>query len=124
MFEIRSKKDLELAYTFVKWLSKETTNPKAAQKVVEMKREIRRCTKPVNDGRRIIHHGEDSYIELVELPEWLADEADASQYFEENVFIHYRPTYYDCTGQLFTSWYKIFRRNGRYMAYHLVCADV
>lgn len=124
MFTIRSKRDLELAYMYVKWFSEDVKNPKAVQLVIEAKREIRRYTKPVNDGRRIIKNDEEGYIELVELPERLADEADAAKYFEENVFIHYHPTYYDCTGQLFTNWYKIFRRTGKFMAYHSVGIDV
>lgn len=37
---------------------------------------------------------------------------------------HYYPSAYDCTGQAFTSWYKVFVRGGRFWAYHRVSVDV
>ena len=37
---------------------------------------------------------------------------------------HYYPSAYDCTGQAFTSWYKVFARGGRFWAYHRVSVDV
>ena len=36
----------------------------------------------------------------------------------------YYPSAYDCTGQAFTSWYKVFVRGGRFWAYHHVSVDV
>lgn len=129
MFRIRDKKDLELAYSFLK-IFKETEdtwdNPEKVEKaVVEMKREIRRYTKLSDSDRRIVKdYSPDGFIELVELPEWLIDEKDAEQYFNENMWIHYRWADHDCTGQLFTGWVKVFRRRGRWMAYHAICKDI
>mgnify|MGYP000367666834 CR=1 FL=1 len=33
-------------------------------------------------------------------------------------------TGYDCTGQEFTSWYRLFQRRGHWYAYHMVSRDV
>lgn len=77
------------------------------------------------DTGRVIKSDWDSYITLEELKipaDYTYD--DAVEYFEEYEVIHMVPSQYDCTGQLFTSWYKIFKRNGKWMAYHAVNADV
>ncbi|MBQ3552483.1 MAG: hypothetical protein IJA35_04945 [Clostridia bacterium] len=40
---------------------------------------------------------------------------------------HYReaaPSMYDCTGQIFTTWYKIFKRHGQFWVYHATAMDV
>ena len=50
------------------------------------------------------------------------DEADA--YFMGNLYRESYPSAYDCTGQIFTTWYKIFRRGGRFWAYHATAMDV
>ena len=58
------------------------------------------------------------------LPKTITDEETAREWFEYNEYMHIRPSMYDCTGQLFTSWYKIIERNGRFYAYHCVSLDV
>ena len=126
MFRIRDRKDLELAYSYLKLYEEiENENPEADKKaVIEIKREIRRYLR-LETGHKIVKDfSPDGYIELVELPEQLETQEDAEQYFNENLWIHYYPTYYDCTGQLFTGWVKVFRRRGRYMAYHAICKDI
>lgn len=81
--------------------------------------------------RRIVKdNGMDGYVELVSIPEVfdtlddVGDLAGAETFFKEFLEIQYRPSMYDCTGQAFTSWYKIFRRGGQFWAYHSVCFDV
>ena len=49
---------------------------------------------------------------------------EAEELFEEDFFIHYRPTYYDCTGQLFTSSYHLLKHNGDWWAIHHVAMDI
>ena len=128
MFTIRNRKDLELAYEMIKIFDDreaEMGNPEAAKKaVIEMKREIRRYLKPVDTGRRLVRNFEDGYIERIELPEAVKDMDEAVRYFHENIKIEYQPTYYDCTGQLFTGGFDIFNLNGRFVVYHCVDADV
>ena len=34
------------------------------------------------------------------------------------------PSQYDCTGQLFTNWFKLIRRRGHWFAYHSIGRDV
>ena len=82
--------------------------------------------------RRIVKdYGIDGFVELVSIPEvfdTLDDDADgnpgAETFFKEFLEIHARPSMYDCTGQAFTSWFKLFKRNGQFWAYHSVCFDV
>ena len=75
--------------------------------------------------RRIIHRdGIDGYIELVEIPEVFDTEESANEFFKEFIELRYYPSAYDdCTGEAFTTWYKLFQRNGSYYVYHNVCFD-
>ena len=111
------------------FLEKEAINQKENKKlqkiIVDYKKEIRAYVNKKTSDRRIIkEYGIDGYIELIALPERLTDLENAIEYFEDVEKIYYRPTYYDCTGQAFTSWYKVFKRNDRFFAYHSVCFDV
>ena len=70
--------------------------------------------------------GIDGYVELVQLPEAL-DEAHkvvAADWFRANRYLEFLPTPYDCSGQKFTNWFKLFRRQGHWFAYHSVSIDV
>lgn len=129
MFNIKTKRDLKFAYGFLSILEKEASNQKENEKlqksIVDLKKEIRAAVNKAADDRRIVkEYGIDGYIELIALPERLTDLENAIEYFEDVEKIYYRPTYYDCTGQAFTSWYKVFKRNDRFYAYHSVCFDV
>ena len=129
MLNIRGKKDLQFAYGLLKILEKEAINQKENEKlqklIVDYKKEIRAyVNKKASDRRIVKEYGIDGYIELIALPKRLTDIENAIEYFEDVEKIYYRPTYYDCTGQAFTSWYKVFKRNDRFFAYHSVCFDV
>ncbi len=39
-------------------------------------------------------------------------------------YIHGVNSQYDCTGCLFTEWFKVFRRRGRWYAYHCIGMDI
>lgn len=92
----------------------------------KLKQDIRRqLKKGVADGRRIVKDdGIDGYIELITLPGFIKSMESAEEYFENEIRIEPCYSIYDCTGKPFTSWEKIFERNGRFMAYHRVCFDV
>ena len=128
MLNIRGKKDLQIAYGLLKILEKEAINQKENEKlqklIVDYKKEIRAFVNKSADRRLVKEYGIDGYIELIALPKRLTDLENAIEYFEDVEKIYYRPTYYDCTGQAFTSWYKVFKRNNRFYAYHSVCFDV
>lgn len=121
MFKVKNYQDLALAYEILNIAYENGKNEKA----VELKREMRAFTnKPVSDRRIVRDDGVDGYVVLLPLPECVETMDEAREYFEECEYIHYRPSAYDCTGQAFTSWYKVFSRNGRFWAYHCVSFDV
>lgn len=73
----------------------------------------------------VFHEDYDGYIEKivasVEPDETLED---VKGWFNDNYYIHYYNRGYDCTGQLFTAWYRIFKTSGNWIIYHRICADV
>lgn len=121
MFKVKNYSDLALAYEILGLALERGKSEKAA----ELKREMRRFThKPLSDKRIVCDYGMDGYVVLFPLPESIESEEEAREYFEEYEYLTCRPSAYDCTGQAFTSWYKLFVRNGRYHAYHSVSFDV
>lgn len=76
------------------------------------------------ESRIVKDYGVDGFIALLALPKVLDTEEEAQEFFDEFIRIDYRPSMYDCTGQAFTGWYKLFRRDGRFYAYHRVSFDV
>lgn len=115
---IRDKDDLKFAYEILRMCPNSDRSP-------ELKREIRRYLREHNDSDRRVVKGEwDSYVLLITLPEFIESAEEANEWFMAKEYIESYYTYYDCTGRLFTCWYKIFQRNGRWMAYHRVNADV
>ncbi len=135
MMTIRDKNDLRIAYymvhTMADTIAKATNMDLAAVEgmvracdtIKEIKREIRTYNheQDAKPAHTIVKdYGMDGYIELYELP----DVSDPEAYFDENERLLYRPSQYDCTGQVFTAWHKIIKRRGRNMVYHRVAIDV
>lgn len=122
MFLIKNKNDLRNAYEYLEML-KEFRKP--IDRIENVKHAIREYTHKEESTDRIVKdYGIDGYVVLMELPDFLENQQDAEEYFEECHVIHAMPSIYDCTGQAFTSWYKIFKRRDRFYAYHSVCFDV
>lgn len=129
--DIRNRNDLELAYRILYTMADTIANATGTDKdkaegltktsnyIIELKRSIRAYQHKASD-RRLIQCDYDGYVELVEVP----NVSDPEAWFDDNELLTYRPSAYDCTGQLFTVWHKFFRRNGRMMMYHRVAADV
>lgn len=68
-------------------------------------------------------------IVLVELPSEInsvkIDSFElAEEYFKAYEYRKCKPSMYDCTGQVFTSWYKIIKRNNKFYAYHCISFDM
>lgn len=129
MFDINNDSKLRAAYIFVTAMDVSPKGSKGALDalMVDVKREIRAYThRPAPDSRIVEEHGIDGYIELVQLPNELdeADNADADEWFRATRYLEFFPTPYDCSGQKFTRWYKLFRRRGHWFAYHSVSIDV
>ena len=134
MYNIKNKKELSTAYGLLRCykdsLGKEEFEYKdvAAELIKEVKAAIRAYHRKEDAalkarGRIVEDNGIDGYVALVELPDGLETLEEANAYFEENMYMEVRESQYDCTGQLFTSWYKVFQRSGRFMAYHRVSCD-
>lgn len=101
--------------------------PMDNEKYIEIKRAIRKfykgvCDRANRDENKFGHF--DSYTHRYPLPEWIKTEDEAVEYMEEHEVMEYDPSPYDCTGQLFTSGYKVFCRNGRWHCYHHISMDV
>lgn len=118
MITIKNDHDLRLAYSIVRDFDSSIT--------VDYKRNIRDYHKrnAETDRHIVKDYGIDGYVVLIELPEWIESHHEAREYFKEHEYIEPYYTYYDCTGRPFTSWYKVFERRGRWMAYHSVGFDV
>ncbi len=102
-------------------------NEICGDKILKRKRKIREVYKRENEKpeRHIVHeNGIDGYIELLRLPEEITTRETADEWFQYNEYMEYVPSAFDCTGQRFTSWYKLVERNGRWWAYHCISVDV
>lgn len=131
--KLKGKRDLEIAYSMIKWLDKfekENCGKEGAvskEKVEEVKNRYKKAIREYHKTKHsywdevtiIKDYGIDGWIELRELP----DVDNPDEYFMDNYYFYYKPSIYDCTGQKFTSWYKIFKRNGKNMVYHRVAID-
>ena len=102
-------------------------NEIAKDEIIKKKRKIRDIYKQENEKpeRHVVHdNGIDGYIELLQLPEEITTRATADEWFQYHKYMEYVPSAFDCTGQRFTSWYKLVERNGRWWAYHCISVDV
>lgn len=125
--QVKNSSDLKIAYEILnvyKGITECEKPEKLKERIAEQKREIRRFHKKTSDRRIVKDYGIDGYVLLIELPETLENLQDAEEYFEECETISAAPSMFDCTGQAFTSWFKVFRRRGRFFAYHSIGFDV
>ena len=101
----------------------------ANEYLIELKRKARRANKNSENwfsaGETVIHNEMEFAIFKYALPEDIKTFEDADEYFREYEYIYFHPSPYDCTGQRFTSWYKIFQKpDGSFWVYHAVSMDV
>ncbi len=131
MFTITNDEKLRDAYALLMFMQKDvpaSSKKKANVKnlAVTVKREIRSYNNRPASNVRIISGDYNGHLELVRLPDELdrAHKSDAAEWFDDNCYLEAYNSPYDCTGQEFTSWYHLFRRQGHWFAYHKVCRDV
>ena len=74
--------------------------------------------------RRVFDSDWDAATFLIKLPAEIKTEEAAEGWFEINEYRECRPSQYDCTGQEFTAWHRLVKRNGRWWCYHRICMDV
>lgn len=121
MFTVNTYADMKVAYEIL-GIALESGRD---QRVADLKREIRRFSRrPIAERRIVQDNGIDGYTELLPLPAYIETMDEAVSYFEDCEYRRYYPSAYDCTGQVFTNWYKVFARSGRFWAYHCVSVDV
>ena len=125
---IKNDRDLEIAYgvlnVWKEFMSEDGFTEKRNQHIIDQKREIRRYLRE-RPERRVGWGEYDYWTELYRLD--VSDDAeyeDVKEYFEEWEVCHCYPSQYDCTGQIFTTGYKIFKRHGHWMVYHSYGMDV
>lgn len=140
MTQIKSANDYRLGYEFLGALQEALADggfkhpEKVLDRIVEIKRELRAFAhgdslEGVGLGFKVRRHiiqdfGMDGYTELIEFPEIFITYDEASEFFRDFLYREYHPSAYDCTGQLFTNWHKLFFRRGHWCAYHSVAFDV
>ena len=91
--------------------------------LVELKRSVRKYLhRPPKTTRMVANYGDS----CTTLDIW--DDVDsyeaAVDKFMRTEYMEYRPSPYDCTGQLYTEWYKIFEKDGKFLVYHCFARDV
>lgn len=134
MFDITSKERLRDAYDFLSLLQNNpapdsaTPEQKAyrSMMIANTKREIRSYNNCPASNVRIISGDYNGHLDLVRLPDELdrMHEEAAADWFRNNCYLEAYNSQYDCTGQEFTNWFYLFRRQGHWFAYHKVCCDV
>ena len=94
-------------------------------KVKELKAQIRAYVKTSHEKHIVKDEGVDGYIELVSFPDFLDtfDKEEVEDWFKEYRVLELHSAF-GCTGRPFTVWFKVFRRQGRWAAYHYVAFDV
>ena len=136
---IRNSEDLRMKYESLLWLNKIKNENESSiidmdsynDSVYKIKKEIRDYYKEREKDRKewlIKDDGMDDYIVLFELPSEInsvkIDSFElAEEYFKAYEYRRCKPSMYDCTGQIFTSWYKIIKRNNKFYAYHCISFD-
>lgn len=136
--KITNNRDFRIGYEILHWIEERMSDPDGYTKrredhLVELKREIRRWAnrdtrEDVGLGflveRRIVKdEGMEGFVELLSIPEVFDTKEDAEEFFNNFIQRECRPSMYDCTGQAFTCWHRIFRRHGQFWCYHRVGFD-
>ena len=135
---IRNLEDLRTKYESLLWLNRIKNENESAildmdsynDSIKKIKKEIRDYYKREGERkeRLIKDNGMDGCIVLFKFPSEInsikIDSFDlADEYFKAYEYRRCRPSMYDCTGQSFTNWYKIIKRNNKFYAYHSIGFD-
>lgn len=130
---ISNDRDLKIAYDLLYLIENGLRTgmkcdiEKTKAHVINLKRDIRKYQKdhPYEEFPKLVHDdGIDGYTELIRLPDGDYSIEELNEYVEEEIWIHARPSIYDCTGQAFTQRYKVCKRRGMNLCYHEIGFDV
>ena len=129
MYAVRNDRDCRIGIFEVRMFEKEFDNLKdkkaAKEFIVGMKREIREYLHRDDlGGRYMVRNDYDSSVVRFDLPEGIESMKAAEDWFDDNERIVAVPSQYDCTGQLFTAWHRIFKIGNKFRCYHCIAMDV
>lgn len=119
---LHNNHELQVAYEILKVGEDNPNVP--AEKLISIKRAIRTYHKQPAGPTMVRNEGESvTTVERLPVPDsW--DKEQAEGWFYDHCYRPIIPSPYDCTGQIFTTWYKVFRRSGAWWAYHTTSMDV
>lgn len=108
-------------------LNKELPYPFFNELLKERKHKIRHEYKVwliEQEYKTIVQHDNEGCVEKLRFKDSGETLEEFTEFFKEYHYIRYIDKGYDCTGQLFTSWYSIFKVNGNWIVYHSIQMDV
>lgn len=132
-YNIRTKSEYMLYTVLLRDLLTRERSAELDDRIVELKKALRKYSSKTKGvytyfgytfRSALVHDRGDGYIEKITLPEEIETEAEAKEFVENMIWIDFTDSPYDCTGRPFSNWYKVFCRNGNWMAYHSVSYDV
>ena len=122
--------DLRFEYSFLHLLETQLSSfgkPEVIEDAIkDRKRSIRSYLKRHEPEKEIVlvhDDGIDGYLIRYPVPEWCDTEEDAKEWFMASEYMECRPSMYDCTGQLFTSWFSFHKLNGKMWVWHGIARD-
>lgn len=136
MFNIKDNTTFRMGYEMIAVLeANDHNNPNMKNNLIpQLKKQLRHYAhrdnmEDVGMGFMVERHiikeyGIDGYIELVSIPAVFETMGEADEFFKDFIYRHAYTSVHDCTGQAFTSWYRLIIRRGQFYAYHRVVLDV
>ena len=127
---IKNYRDLENAYKSLNFFIKMYEEcPQLKNMIIDYKKAIREYNSRQQDryemnSRIIEDNGMNGITVLTKLPDYINSMEKAEEYFTEELYSRVNRCQYDCTGQVFTVWHSIFKRNDGYIVYHHKAMDI
>lgn len=120
MISIKNKNNLKFWYEILKAI--ETKLTKNTETIIEIKKAIRFYIHKKNDIT--VYENIDRKLIIKKIPnDWTKDHIDMENWFYWFEYQEYPVCLYDCTGQWFTSNWKIMKKGNEYYLYHLLYCD-
>ena len=120
---IENDRELRCVYEILGMLAERTTS-NVQERVARIKKAIRKYRDRPVSHEQIVRSDCDSLLVVFPLDKDLKTAEEADDYFLDHYYREFIPSMYDCTGQVFTTWYKIFRRRGQFWVYNATAIDV
>lgn len=120
-------RDLMTLERLSKEVSPENLSPFFNELLKERKRKIRHEYKLwtiEHEYKTVVRLDNEGCVEKLRFKDSGETLEEFKEFFKEYHYIGYIDKGYDCTGQLFTSWYSIFKVNGYWVVYHSIQMDV